>query len=180
MSLDSWYCENINKWWYGTWGNNQYRNLQAKVYFEATRFCIVTCFTWPASIPEVCRLRTVQLVLELCSVWALTWLGIRQSDWWRAGIRSTNLHIVVEFVLYGDKVALVVIFSTASTIDGTGLIDITDRYSDVTVVVNADVRDSTVDSLQLRRQQRNGMSSFWRKTFVTGRTGRYQNDNIQQ
>ena len=36
------------------------------------------------------------LVLELSTVFALTQLGIRQSDWWRAGIRSTNLHIVVE------------------------------------------------------------------------------------
>ena len=36
------------------------------------------------------------LVLELSTVLALTQLGIRQSDWWRAGIRSTNLHIVVE------------------------------------------------------------------------------------
>ena len=37
ISLDGWYSEN---WRYGTWGNNQYRNLQAEVYFEATRFCI--------------------------------------------------------------------------------------------------------------------------------------------
>ena len=36
------------------------------------------------------------LVLELSTVLALTQLGIRQSGWWRAGIRSTNLHIVVE------------------------------------------------------------------------------------
>ena len=36
------------------------------------------------------------LVLELSTVLALTQLGIRQSDWRRAGIRSTNLHIVVE------------------------------------------------------------------------------------
>ena len=39
------------------------------------------------------------LVLELSTVLALTQLGIRQSDWWRAGIRSTSLHIVVEFVI---------------------------------------------------------------------------------
>ena len=26
------------KWCYGTWGNNQYRNLQAEVYFEAPHF----------------------------------------------------------------------------------------------------------------------------------------------
>ena len=36
------------------------------------------------------------LVLDLCTVLALTQLGIRHSDWWRAGIRSTNLHIMVE------------------------------------------------------------------------------------
>ena len=40
MSLDSWYCENMNKYCYGTGGNNQYRNLQAEVYFEVTRFLI--------------------------------------------------------------------------------------------------------------------------------------------
>ena len=37
------------------------------------------------------------LVLQLSTVLALTQLGIRQSDWRRAGIRSTNLHIVVEY-----------------------------------------------------------------------------------
>ena len=30
----------LKKWCYGTWGNNQYRNLLAEVYFEAARFCI--------------------------------------------------------------------------------------------------------------------------------------------
>ena len=39
------------------------------------------------------------LVLQLSTVLALTQLGIRQSDWRRAGIRSTNLHIVVECML---------------------------------------------------------------------------------
>ena len=58
--------------------------------------------TWLASKPEVCRLHTVQLVLELSTVLALTQLGIRQSDWWRARIRSTNLHIVVECTI-NDK-----------------------------------------------------------------------------
>ena len=43
------------------------------------------------------------LVLELSSVLALTQLGIRQSDWWRAGIRSTNLHIVVEYIGLNPK-----------------------------------------------------------------------------
>ena len=44
------------------------------------------------------------LVLELSTVLALTQLGIRQSDWRRAGIRSTNLHIVVE--LYTNRYLL--------------------------------------------------------------------------
>ena len=39
------------------------------------------------------------LVLQLSTVLALTQLGIRQSDWRRAGIRSTNLHIMVENVI---------------------------------------------------------------------------------
>ena len=38
-------------------------------------------------------------VLELCTVFALTQLGIRQSDWWRVGIRSTYLYIVVEYTV---------------------------------------------------------------------------------
>ena len=59
----------LKKWCYGTWGNNQYRNLQAEVFFWSDTF--LYCM-WPASIPEVCRLRTVQLVLELCTVLALT------------------------------------------------------------------------------------------------------------
>ena len=29
-------------------------------------------------------------------------LEIRQSGWRRAGIRSTNLHIVVEYTMYGE------------------------------------------------------------------------------
>ena len=40
ISLDSWHCENIKKWCYWTWGNNQYRNLQAGVNFEPIRFCV--------------------------------------------------------------------------------------------------------------------------------------------
>ena len=40
MLLDSWYCENIKIWCYGTWGNNRYRNLEAEVYIEAPRYCI--------------------------------------------------------------------------------------------------------------------------------------------
>ena len=39
------------------------------------------------------------LVVELSTVLALTQLWIRQSDWRRAGIRSTNLHIVVEYTV---------------------------------------------------------------------------------
>ena len=60
------------------------------------------------------------LVLELSTVLALTQLGIRQSDWRRAGIRSTNLHIVVEYptwniltydgmVLYSGRASAIII-----------------------------------------------------------------------
>ena len=41
---------------------------------------------------EMCMSCTVQLVLELCTV--ATDIGVQQSDWWRAGIRWTNLHTV--------------------------------------------------------------------------------------
>ena len=30
----------LKKWCYGTWGNKQYINLQAEIYFETTSFCI--------------------------------------------------------------------------------------------------------------------------------------------
>ena len=53
----------------------------------------------PEEWPEVCGSLT-WLVLELCTVLALTQLGIRQSDWWRAWIRSTNLHIMVESEIF--------------------------------------------------------------------------------
>ena len=65
--------------------------------FESTRFCF-----GPDGYRKNDRKRAVVwpwLVLELSTVWALTQLGIRQSDWWRAGIRSTNLHIVVEYAM---------------------------------------------------------------------------------
>ena len=42
-------------------------------------------------------------MLQLSTVLALTQLGIRQSDGWRAGIRSTNLHIVVECRINSDE-----------------------------------------------------------------------------
>ena len=48
------------------------------------------------------------LVLQLSTVLALTQLGIRQSDWRRAGIRSTNLHIVVEY--YATNFTCVLLF----------------------------------------------------------------------
>ena len=92
MSLNNWYCENINKRYYGTGENYQYRNLQGDVYFEATRFRIVPFL---ASSPQVCMLHTIQLVIEICTVVALTALGIWQSACLRVGIKSTNLHIVV-------------------------------------------------------------------------------------
>ena len=39
-------------------------------------------------------------MLELSTVLALTQLGIQQSDWWRAVIGSTNLHIVIESAIF--------------------------------------------------------------------------------
>ena len=41
MSLNIWYCENVDAC-YGTGGNNQYRNLQADIYFEAIHFSYCT------------------------------------------------------------------------------------------------------------------------------------------
>ena len=54
------------------------------------------------------------LVLQL-TVLALTQLGIRQSDWRRAGIRSTNLHIVVEYVIYHWSLCWLVVFHASVT-----------------------------------------------------------------
>ena len=65
MSLATWYCEIINTYCFWTGAKNQYRNLQAEIHFEATRFRI-------ALLPEVCRLRIVQLVPELCTVLVMT------------------------------------------------------------------------------------------------------------
>ena len=64
----------------------------------------------PGSYRKNDRMHAVVLpwmVLELCSVLALTQLGIRQSDWRRAGIMPTNLHIVVEYVTHAHCIVLV-------------------------------------------------------------------------
>ena len=63
------------------------------------------------------------LVLQLSTVLALTQLGIRQSDWRRAGIRSTNLHIVVEYAslapfCYTQTVKIVTSLSTVRCENG--------------------------------------------------------------
>ena len=90
------YCENINKIRCGTGENYQHNKLQADVYFETTYLRIVS---HPASSPEVCKLRVTQLLLELCMDSALNLLGIWQPNWWRAGIRPTNLNIVIKYTV---------------------------------------------------------------------------------
>ena len=78
--------------------NYTFVNLKAT---KISKRCIFVLVTWPWRLPEEWPEAWVVLpwlVLELCTVLALTQLGIRQSDWWRAGIWSTNLHIVVELV----------------------------------------------------------------------------------
>ena len=102
----------ICKWWYAVewmiirkyvqmmpWSRRNYTfvNLQAT---EISKRCVWS--RGPDGYRKNDRKRAVVwpwLVLELCTVLALTQLGIRQSDWWRARIRSTNLHIVVEYVV---------------------------------------------------------------------------------
>ena len=56
------------------------------------------------------------LVLELCKVLALTQLGIQQSDWWRAGIRSTNLHIVVKLLITTSPSSLSLLITSQSSL----------------------------------------------------------------
>ena len=65
--------------------------------FGVMRFVLIT---WPWRLPEEWPEAVVwpRLVLELCAVLALTQLGIRQFDWWGAGIRSIDLQVVVESV----------------------------------------------------------------------------------
>ena len=67
MSFNSCYCESKSKCYYGSGGNWQYRNLQVDVYLEAVCFHILI---WPVSSPEVCKLHTVNFVLELFIVMA--------------------------------------------------------------------------------------------------------------
>ena len=74
-------------------------NLKATKNFEVMRFSFGHV---SLTVTVYDRKRAVVwpwLMLELSTFLALTQLGIRQSDWWRAGIRSTNLHTVVEWVI---------------------------------------------------------------------------------
>ena len=84
------------KWCHEFRRNYTFVNLKTTKISKRCVFVLVTC-RW--RLPENDRKRAVVrpwLVLKLSTVLALTQYGIRQSDWWRAGIRSTNLHIVVE------------------------------------------------------------------------------------
>ena len=78
--------------------NYTFVTLKATKISKRCVFVLVTC---PWRLPEEWPEAVVWpwLVLQLSTVLALTQLGIRQSDWRRAGIRSTTLHIVVELKL---------------------------------------------------------------------------------
>ena len=97
MPLNEWWYENIYKWCHESRRNYTFVNLKA-TRSDAFLF-------WsrdPDGYRKNDRKRAVVwlwLVLEPCTVLALTQLGIRQSDWWRVGIRSTNLHTVVENIV---------------------------------------------------------------------------------
>ena len=100
MPLNEWWYENMYKWCHESRRNYTFVNLQAMKISERRVFVLVT---WPDGYRKNDRKRAVVwpwLVLEFSTVLELTQLGIRQSDWWRAGIRSTNLHIVVELPFY--------------------------------------------------------------------------------
>ena len=99
MSLNEWWYENMYKWCHESRRNYTFVNLKAMKILKWCIFVLVTQPWWlPEEWPEACSSLLV-VGAGLCTVLALTQLGIRQTDWWRAGIRSTNLHIVVEFVI---------------------------------------------------------------------------------
>ena len=87
------------------------------------------------------------LVLELCTVLALSQLGIRQSDWWKAGIRSTNLHIVVECsVNNGSYISLSLLLSHINIVLFAKLIGKHDLYFNIHCdgLVTASIAESTL------------------------------------
>ena len=99
MPLNKLYYQNMYKWCHETRRNYPFINLKAT---KISKRCVFLFWSrGPDGYRKNDRKREVVwpwLVLELCTVLALTQSGIRQSDWWRAGIRSTNLHIVVEYL----------------------------------------------------------------------------------
>ena len=85
------------KWCHESRRSYTFVKLKAKKISKQCDFVLVT-WPWrlPEEWPEACGSWTV-VGAGTMHVLALTQLGIWQSDWWRAGITSTNLHIVVEF-----------------------------------------------------------------------------------
>ena len=96
MLLNEWWYENMYKWCHESRRNYTFVKLKAT---KISKRCVLFWSRGPDGYRKNDRKRAVVwpwLVLELSTVLALTQLGIRQSDWRRVGIRSTNLHIVVE------------------------------------------------------------------------------------
>ena len=93
------------KWCHKSRRNYTFVNLKATKISKRCVFILVTWPWWlPEEWPEACGSLTVVGAGTKHGFGTdqhpimLTPLGIRQSDWWRAGIRSTNLHIVVELI----------------------------------------------------------------------------------
>ena len=82
-SRNTWLCVH---WQWNTLEWCQLNALQASpvMHLVTPLSCVSLSMNTQPSVPAI------------STVLALTQLGIRQSDWWRTGIRSTNLHIVVE------------------------------------------------------------------------------------
>ena len=85
------------KWCHESRRNYTFVKLKAT---KISKRCVLFWSRGPDGYRKNDRKRAVVwpwLVLEVSTVLALTQLGIQQSDWRRVGIRSTNLHIVVEY-----------------------------------------------------------------------------------
>ena len=89
--------KNMYKWCHASRKKYPFVNLKAT---NISKWCVFVLVTWPRRLqeewPGACSRLTV--------VGAGTMHGfvtdpIRKCDWWRAGIRSTNLHIVVESII---------------------------------------------------------------------------------
>ena len=96
MPSNKWYYENMNKWSHESRGNYPFINFQAT---KISKRCVFVLATWPWRLPgewpEACGSLTV-VGAGTMHGFGTDPIRIRQFDWWRAGIRSTNLHIVVE------------------------------------------------------------------------------------